>query len=83
MAIRETSLPNTKTVATTSVVVVTASTDGPRLGKEPSADMLYTIGAALPPLRNSVPPWAGASSRCPSRLTQERSIVDWPLGTIL
>ena len=56
MAIRETSLPNTKTVATTSVVVVTANTDGPRLGKEPSADMLYAIGTVVPPLGNIVPP---------------------------
>jgi hypothetical protein len=63
MAIRDTSLANTKSVATTSVVVVTTSTDGPRLGKDPSADMLYTVGTALLPARNGVPPWAGASSR--------------------
>ncbi len=36
---RETNLANTKTVATTSVVVVTTNTVGPRSGKEPVADM--------------------------------------------
>jgi hypothetical protein len=37
---RETSLPSTKTVAMTSVVVVTIKTVGPRSGKEPFDDIL-------------------------------------------